>query len=315
MKKLLSIAAALLVISALALPIYADMIVEPGDSFGDSHMNECTYLYRQYVANGESGYVTIWESPISSQQNMNVVNGTILRGGWHYEDAAGETWLCVWSVDDESSQDDPFGWVKESECAVVYDYISFQNEHEDEIYETDCSVYDENFEGIDSFTSWNYPNGKVEYTYSGEMTGYFREYLDYVSSCWDDDSGRTWQYVGYFNGYRNFWVCLSDPGFEGDAVGAADTEIGDAENVPAGDVIDKTDDAQIVDEDEVLTEIGSTSNNTVKLEGEDKVEIYAPAETVPEPENGVTVYVVVGVIAVVAVTSVIIYVFFVRKRK
>ncbi|RAZ46520.1 cell wall anchor protein, partial [Klebsiella oxytoca] len=57
---LLALAAAL----ALTVPARADLMWEPhSNHFFEQHRGSCQYEDRGYLANGEAGFVTLWDAP------------------------------------------------------------------------------------------------------------------------------------------------------------------------------------------------------------------------------------------------------------
>ena len=87
MKKLQRIVLFVLLAGLLAAPaVYADLIIEPrGDSFYNTHGAECDYLYRQYTANGVSGYVSFYKSPLKNTVQENIFNGETFSCSFLYK--------------------------------------------------------------------------------------------------------------------------------------------------------------------------------------------------------------------------------------
>lgn len=204
MKRLCTLLLALVLLSPAAL---ADVLIEPRDDFYESHTEECEYLFRRYTANGEEGYVTLFESPKSSRERENMANGEVFASGWRYAD----TWLAVFGEGGEDIR----GWVKLADCVPVPDYISFQEAHEAEFVPYDAGTYDRAFDDLESVVLWSYPGAGQEGI--NEADGAWFQNGDngpgdFSETCWEDDQGRMWGFVSYCYGIRNTWVCLSDPG-------------------------------------------------------------------------------------------------------
>ena len=103
MKKLLTLSLTLLSLFSLCLPARADVLWEPENTFYERHRNECTYIGRQYYANGPDGFITLCEAPDASSYSAQYENGVTLLGQFQYR-----SWICVcrWEDGKEVS-----GWV------------------------------------------------------------------------------------------------------------------------------------------------------------------------------------------------------------
>jgi len=209
MKKLFLLLLALCLLTGSAS---ADALVPLDDSFWETHLDACDYLYRAYTVNSPEGYAAIWESPKSSRQRETVPNGAEVRGDWHYTDGSGEIWCAVYIDERGYSGSKIRGWVKTSECAPVLDYISFKEAHGEEFVGYD-PAYDHVFDEIETFVLWTYPcSGKI---HTGSLDAdWYRDNTtpgEAFDTCWRDGEGRLWAFVGYCYGHWNAWVCLDDP--------------------------------------------------------------------------------------------------------
>ena len=109
---------ALLLTVTMILPASADLIVEPQNAFFERHRNECTYVNRPYIVNGESGYIATYSAPGALLPEY-VINGTriYVSHTWvDYDDTARTKWAVT--------QDGQ--WMQMSELALVYDYQEFE---------------------------------------------------------------------------------------------------------------------------------------------------------------------------------------------
>lgn len=99
-----------------------------------------------------------------------------------------------------------------SECVPVADYLSFEEVHGGEFVPYDRAL-DTNFADIENVVLWTYPgSGKIAWAKADAR--WFRENVmpaEAFSQCWEDGEGRLWGFVNYCYGWRNTWVCLSDP--------------------------------------------------------------------------------------------------------
>ena len=208
----------LLVICLLVAPVtvaYANPILVVHDEFIMDHLDiGIEYLGRSFYTNGVNGNVSIKKEPGSSIWIGVLKNGIPVEIDYIY-DYQGATWgFVVYRYDDDSDPDAPqkmiLGWVPLDELLVIYDYISFAEEHEDEIY-----PYTGDYElgkSADSAVLWTWPNsgvnkGTVHWnSLEEDEQENFR-----IISAYTDEQGREWGFC-YGQIYRkNMWICLSDP--------------------------------------------------------------------------------------------------------
>lgn len=171
----------------------ADVVFEPDDSFYHAHALECTYVGRQYTANGPDGQVSVYESPQSPKTVDTWQNGRQETVYFTYEGQDGITWGV--------GQDG--GWVPMEYMQVVYDNISFMEEHEAEI-KSQGGTLESQPKGSKIYF-WKYPGSQVNYEGSIEDGP-----LSYEKT-YEDSEGNSWGYIGYYYGYRDVWVCIGQP--------------------------------------------------------------------------------------------------------
>ena len=275
MKKLLALAAAFVLALTVTLPAAADIIIEPDDAFYVRHQNECDYVGRSYVANGEKGYVVLYTAPGSIPKG-NVVNGEriYVSHKWTDHDGDGTRWAVTQDGD----------WMQMSDLALIYDYQEFEADFGGEF-----KPYDGTGGEITKACLYSYPGGVYVWTWDmGEdLSEAFRHI--YV-----DAGGRSWGFIGYYMGRHNQWVCLDDP---------LDENLGIGEYLTAG---------QVRNGEGLIAPVQPpVADNTVQNEVQDPQQetIYPPAEKLP-PSAALWMIPVVLIIAVVVVTAVI-----VRKRR
>lgn len=202
-RKFFSLVLMVTTLLALCTPARADVLWEPENDFYKKHADQCDYIGRQFYANGDEGFITLWDAPEGTRVVQQFRNGYTLWLYYQYED-----WACavVWGDEGEI-----VGWAPMEDFVLKYDYLSFAEEYADEIH-----PYDGQFEGCD---------GNVEeivfYDYPGAPTPKdvweAEEVLDqltdtgYIDSTFIDEEGRTWGYVAYLFGSRNLWFCLDEP--------------------------------------------------------------------------------------------------------
>lgn len=196
---LLAVAMCLFFQSAVAK---ADVIWTPDDSFFMEYEEDCVYIRRCFLVNAPGGEVIVQESPTDTKEVARVKNGTEVWVEWTYTDKNGNVWGTYdgWFDGNES------GWLSLAYMDLIYDYISFEEEHGDEfVTETGLAELPEGAEGI---YVWDYP-GSPTCTRAFENVSTPEEMPTY-SVVYEDEDGRTWGFCGYHYGWRNFWMCLDD---------------------------------------------------------------------------------------------------------
>ncbi len=198
MKKSLKIFAFALLCTMLlfvALPVCADVIVEPRDDFFDEHQDECVYNnFRQYVVNTDKGYAYLYVDPESNLTIKGYSNGEAVRISWLYTDKSGEVW-GVLSYDT--------GWFRMSDLTVVYDGYSFIEDHGHEFEAYVQGSYNISASEDDPVEIWQYPGKRLGFSYDYNDIGGF------ISQTYTDEDGIVWGYISYLVGSRNVWICLS----------------------------------------------------------------------------------------------------------
>ena len=110
------------------------------------------------------------------------------------------------------------GWAPLSDLSLIYDYLSFEEEHGDEILPVDKAVTDPLFDaylqtGKTTLVIWSYPNAEhFSHYYTGdqglELLNALKEYGVFT---YTDEEGHLWGFCSYLYGHRNFWILLDDP--------------------------------------------------------------------------------------------------------
>lgn len=202
MKKRKNVLVSLLVLALVfcesILPVMADVMWEPLDSFYEDHYDECEYVSRTYTTNGPNGTVTIYESPVSNKVIEVFENGEDIYISHIYTNTKG----VVWGVY-EDFQAGITGWMPMDYMDVVYDYISFEEEYGEQFISESGSL-NENLLGQKVYM-WKYP-GSEEY-YEVDIFEYVPEY----DAVFTDEVGHEWVYITYYMGFKNVWLCMDDP--------------------------------------------------------------------------------------------------------
>ena len=188
MKRILALVFALvLLLPSLA---FADVIVEPDNSFYRTHKEECQHREgRTYLAKGPDGSLNLYTAPGGTVAET-LQNGAAFYCQWTYTDKQG----FVWGFSERHGAWAPLGYTM-----VQYDHIAFRKEHADKItaptntMTIECkSVY--------------------LYEYPGAPNPLQMGNLDLMAEqLYTDEQGRQWGYVSYIYGIRNKWFCLDDP--------------------------------------------------------------------------------------------------------
>jgi hypothetical protein len=198
-KTILTLALVCLMLTALAIPVTADIIYEPNNLFYVTHSKDCEYLrVRHYLANTEAGYAYLYQSPDNPMTVRAYPNGEEVAITWLYTASDGAQWGMI---GDES------GWICLADWSLVYDSREFLKDHE-----TECVPFEgESAAEIPAteekpVIAWSYPGGdRAKYTLSSGNVAYF------VGQTYTDANGTVWGHIGYMYGMRDFWVCLSNP--------------------------------------------------------------------------------------------------------
>jgi hypothetical protein len=205
-KKLMFFAVmAILVAVTFINGIYADIIYVPdGNSFYLTHSSECPYHGRSYTANDPSGVIHAYNAPDGKSEKASYPNGTQFFITHIYTDADG----VVWGISAEGHLADS-GWIQMNYLSLIYDYISFAEEHGSEFIAFDAGKYQLPSSGEVKF--WKYPDsGIVVCKFDASKLG---ENLN-ISKVYVSPDGRVWGFVKYIMGAKNVWVCLDDKGSE-----------------------------------------------------------------------------------------------------
>lgn len=183
------------------LPVRADLIWEPMDSFYEEFSSECEYVGRTFTANGPDGEVILYESPVSGKVITRWENGFTAYISFTYEDRKGTVWGVY-----EDGNSSKTGWMPMEYMDVVYDSISFAEEYQADFREQK-GVLDEQYLG-ESVCFWPYPGASEGYKIKPESMG---SYMPEYYRIYEDSQGRTWGNVGYYFGLKDVWVCLDQP--------------------------------------------------------------------------------------------------------
>ncbi len=267
-KTLLVFILSLLLITAVALPAAADVIIEPDDSFYSLHKKECVYSPRSYILNSEVGHVYLYKNPKSSFTVEGFPNGKQVYVAYLYTNPDDGT---VWGHFNDQ------GWFRMSDLSVIYDSTSFFEEYNEDIVSEPVGTYTYDPNDTREVVFWNYPGGKV--VRQGEA-GF--DLAESSGSFYVDDAGNEWCHIGYYYGHRNIWVCLSDP---------YSTEVG----------------GYSIEHNQVLLKADPTPEKNIPRVPQDD-------GNGPKDRTVMLTLIGVGIIAVVAITTILIRVIYAGKK-
>ena len=214
MKKSLVFFLLIVMCAVLTVPVLADVIDVPNNSFLENNLDQCEYTRRSYTINAPEGGTRIYQEPESNVVLATIQNGETFFVDWTYQNEWG---IVSWSEGEKGAVQDwqgKYGWIKLSDTFVVYDNLSFTADHSEEFFYDEALSKDftEKFEPDMTLYFYKYP-GAGEWNSTLELTK--ENYEDIrgnfgFSSFYEDPEGRIWGYVGYYWGQRD-WLCLSDP--------------------------------------------------------------------------------------------------------
>lgn len=168
MKKFFTCLLILITLLALSAPAYADIMWEPrSDRFYENHREKCEYNARSYYANGTEGFITLWDAPNGSMVKAQYENGEILWVGYTYQGK----WALAsrWEDGREIT-----GWTPMADLYLVYDHISFEEEHGGQLRDYHGEFANFSMEPGSYIQLWEYP-GAWDEKETLELT---TEYLD-----------------------------------------------------------------------------------------------------------------------------------------
>lgn len=197
-RKLLALLTVLLLLAAMATPAFADVLWMPRENVSYDYDE---VLNRAFLANGGDGYVTVYTAPDSMSKVTNLANGTRFYVVYTREDKDGS----LWGLGYEAVIDGAEGWVPLADMALIYDYISFEEDHSHEFQK-----YDGSGDHLTEAFSYSYPGG-VRISNVKGMEGGAYTLAEGFQNLYTDENGLRWSYIGYYYGLKNFWICIDDP--------------------------------------------------------------------------------------------------------
>ena len=228
------IAVVFIIIYALAFSsqaVYADVISETNNDFYLKYREYIIPLDREFIADGEDGYVSAMDAPGSGKEKGTLENGEYLYVEYSclYD---GEYWGLTYAFG--------YVWVRMDELLVLYDDIAFREEFSDEIYPYEGDL--EEVYQAGAAILWAWPGSGVVF-FELDMS---KDDGTWVPYAYIDEHGLEWGLLNYYG--RHAWICISDPmnrdlsvrdPMPGPAKWISDTEHVDVSTITVNDIISR----------------------------------------------------------------------------
>lgn len=194
-----------------------DLIFTPKDEFYKKHENECEYVSKNYIINGQKGSAKIYENPQSKVVVAEILNGIQAYISVSYQDKNETLWGRIEYYEDTLlNQHKKDGWIKMSDLQQVYDNQTFYEEHAKEFkkYNGEFDHFEIKDIVKEQIILWEYPGSE-----SIREKRSFLDPLRSISYTYKDSMDRLWGYYsltekgndGEHKGYSALWICISDP--------------------------------------------------------------------------------------------------------
>lgn len=181
---------------------FADVIYVPeGNSFLNSHLEECEYKFSRYIVNYSKNELNVYVSPDTDIVSGKIENGETVATLYEYTDANGDRWCYM---------DSPVsGWMPAEYLWKVFDTEEFEKQYASSIKKDSIKLSEDVLNK--KIKLFDYP-GSTEYiecSVNGNS-----EVLPVTSLVYTDESGRQWGKIDYLYGIRSKWVYLENPLFD-----------------------------------------------------------------------------------------------------
>lgn len=196
MKKTTAAILCLILVFSLCTSCFADSIYVPDNNFYNFHYDQCQIHDRRYVAAAGS---CAQQSPTGSAFAFELKENFVYDVAVTYTDSKGVVWGCV---EEDNKAMGKSGWLPLSSMSLVYDNISFIDEHGEEF--DSGEGFSPDLSGGAVF--FEYPSSPEKWV-RGAGTGFSD--ISYADS-WVDENGVTWLHVIYYYGMRG-WICADNP--------------------------------------------------------------------------------------------------------
>jgi hypothetical protein len=207
--------------------VAADSLWSPRNEnlFLNDHYFEIDFFDpREYQAATEGRRIELRIAPDSPSIIAIYPNGTLFKGGFLYVDEAGTSWILVETLDGVYVS----GWVHADDLQVIYDGISFYQEHESELIPYEGQVTPEI---IDDFVFWQYPgSSRINEVWPDHKYPVAYEDINVPYTFIDSDDNIWAYYEVAYRKYAKGWVFYSDP-YRTEPV-KLQTEVQETETIP-----------------------------------------------------------------------------------
>jgi len=182
--------------------------------------NSCEQMNRHFYVNSKDGFIRPRTEPGESGIESNSAeheNGTILFIS-HTYDRDGDLWGMI---DYSPFSMITYVWVAMDQLALVYDYISFADDHKDELYSFRGNMKE--VLNAEKIVLWTWPGSgvyakdffKSKRYIESHMVARVRSFAQSHSywhflQAYSDSQGREWVFIEYGD-FGNAWLCVSDP--------------------------------------------------------------------------------------------------------
>jgi len=208
LKLAVTFALAISIAFCLGMSALADVLYIPPDEedFYEAHREEMDVIGRQFYTNGATGYTAIYDKPDGkivgyAQNGQKFYVMFTYANKWNMVEYNKDSkYLHPISGYSENSK---VGYISVGDMLEVYDTFAFSEEHSAELedYVGDLSELSE------GAVLWAFPRSGDEL---GVMDGEQLENIVF-DAVYTYPDGQRWAMCGYHYGFRNFWICLSDP--------------------------------------------------------------------------------------------------------
>ena len=183
MMKRLSLFIIVILMLAFPLAVSADVLIEPDNSFYKRNSEQCVYLRRNFIANGANEYISVKREPGTKGEISEIKNNEIIYVEYSclYD---GDYWGLTTYVGVPGGG--KTGWVKMEQLLVVYDYVSFEEDHLNEFYQYTGDFIE--IKDTRAVLIWNWSG-------SGTGAGTIKDVnveSFFVSYAYKDEQGREW---------------------------------------------------------------------------------------------------------------------------
>ena len=192
----------LILVLYFVVGVCADVIYEPMDPFYMENRDNCTRVEKYYTVNSPLGYVNVYDAPGSDVVVRQLQNGKTVYVSYCY---AGS-----WGISDDYDSDQS-GWFPMEYLDPAYDEEDFLNDNAHRIEEK-IGCLNVMYMGKE-IIFWEYPGSSrilTTYELGTDWTGDVDLSIPFYTQLFEDDQGRRWGYVPYFE-HEEGWLCLDDP--------------------------------------------------------------------------------------------------------